>query len=72
MKFVLVSKELPSYGKRVLVKDIDGFYFTAKFEIDENGEFWSYDLPTGSNSLRYTLDNMEVEQDIVSWAEIEE
>lgn len=62
MNFVQVSRELPRFNERVVVKDMNGFYFTAKLEADEDGDYWSYDLPPG------IIANGEVSQEIISWA----
>lgn len=62
MNFVQVAKGLPRYDEMVVAKDMNGFYFSAKLQTDEDGDYWSYDLPPG------VVMDAEVRQDIVSWA----
>lgn len=65
MNFVQTTKELPRYNESVVVRDLNGFYFSAKFQIDEDGDYWVYDLPSG-----VALET-EVKQDIISWSYID-
>lgn len=65
MNFVQVTKELPRYNESVVVRDLNGFYFSAKLQTDEDGDYWVYDLPPG-----VALD-AEVKQDIISWSYVD-
>ena len=66
MNFIPVSRALPSFDKRVVVRTVDGYIFTAKLMMDEEGDFWVLDLPPSMVS-NYT----DVQEDIVSWANID-
>ena len=65
MDFVQVTKELPRFGERVVVRTVDDYFFTAILEADEEGDYWVYDLPIGM-----AAGEGEVTQGIVSWAYI--
>jgi len=63
MNFTAVSSSLPDYGKQVIVRTYEGFYFTATFERDEEGEYWMTDLP------HYIIpSSVEVINDIKAWS----
>ena len=66
MTFVKAAKTLPNFGERVIVKTVDGYYFSATFETDEEGDYWAYDLPAG-----IVTDSAEVTQEISSWSYIQ-
>jgi hypothetical protein len=63
MNLVQSTKDLPRFGERVLVKTGEGYFFTAKLERDEEGDFWVYDLPVGM-----ITDSFEIKEEIVSWS----
>lgn len=67
MNFINVSVSLPNYGKRVIVRTSDDFYFTAILETDEEGEFWAYDLP-----IEAGFHSGEITKEIISWSYLPE
>ena len=67
MNFIPVSKELPRYEERVVIRVAGNYFFTAILERDEEGDYFMYDLPSG------VINNGgEVEEEIVSWAYIKD
>ena len=66
MNFISVSKELPSFDQKVIVRTSSNHIFTARLMADEEGDYWMYDLPSSAGA-----EYSEVQEPVISWAYID-